>query len=230
MPRSYRLQHICACLEAAFNVVLHSQVHTITADRVVGAYTGQSERQLREAFAEAEEKAASGKPVVIFLDELDALCPRRSASRPHEARIAAQLLTLLDGAAALKGALGFATLFSARQHGSELIICVLLRPALPTLKPWTTCCRSGARNQTCGVKQVPHKRHATSFETIFHSRMDIVSSQLPVLGRRAGAVGGGRHEPAQRDRAGAAAPRPVGPRDPVHGSQQPGGFLEGIWP
>ncbi len=79
------------------------QVHTITADRIVGGFTGQSERQLREAFAAAEETASSGSPVVIFLDELDALCPRRTANRPHEARIAAQLLTLLDGAAARKG-------------------------------------------------------------------------------------------------------------------------------
>lgn len=42
----------------------HLQVHTITADRVVGGFTGQSERQLREAFAEAEEAAAAGKRVV----------------------------------------------------------------------------------------------------------------------------------------------------------------------
>lgn len=42
----------------------HLQVHTITAGRVVGGFTGQSERQLREAFAEAEEAAAAGKRVV----------------------------------------------------------------------------------------------------------------------------------------------------------------------
>lgn len=43
------------------------QVHTITADLVVGGFTGQSERQLREAFAEADEKAAAGKRVVQLL-------------------------------------------------------------------------------------------------------------------------------------------------------------------
>jgi AAA family ATPase len=40
---------------------------------------------------------------VVFLDEVDALCPRRSDTGPHEARIAAQLLALLDGAAGSKG-------------------------------------------------------------------------------------------------------------------------------
>ena len=33
--------------------------------------------------------------------QLDSLCPRRDASRQHEARIVGQLLTLMDGAAAL---------------------------------------------------------------------------------------------------------------------------------
>jgi SpoVK/Ycf46/Vps4 family AAA+-type ATPase len=40
---------------------------------------------------------------VVFLDEVDALCPRRTDTGPHEARIAAQLLALLDGAAGSKG-------------------------------------------------------------------------------------------------------------------------------
>lgn len=33
--------------------------------------------------------------------QIDALCPQRSAARQHEARIVGQLLTLLDGTAAL---------------------------------------------------------------------------------------------------------------------------------
>lgn len=36
---------------------------------------------------------------------VDALAPRRDAHRPHEARVVAQLLTLLDGAAAASGRL-----------------------------------------------------------------------------------------------------------------------------
>ena len=38
-------------------------------------------------------------PVNIpFLQQVDALCPRRDGTRQHEARVVAQLLTLLDGA------------------------------------------------------------------------------------------------------------------------------------
>ena len=34
-------------------------------------------RVLREAFSEASSHAMSGKPSIVFIDEIDALCPRR---------------------------------------------------------------------------------------------------------------------------------------------------------
>ncbi|KAL4433563.1 hypothetical protein ABPG75_000004 [Micractinium tetrahymenae] len=76
-------------------------VHLVTAASIVGAFTGESERRLREAFAAATKDAARGRCVVILLDEVDALCPIRTSARQHEARIVGQLLTLLDGSATL---------------------------------------------------------------------------------------------------------------------------------
>ncbi|PSC74873.1 cell division control 48-like protein B [Micractinium conductrix] len=76
-------------------------LHLVTAACVIGAFTGESERRLREAFAAALKDAAGGRPVIIFLDEVDALCPHRTAAQQHEARIVGQLLTLLDGVSAL---------------------------------------------------------------------------------------------------------------------------------
>ena len=64
---------------------------------------GESERRLREAFEAAEATAKSGRAAVIFLDEVDALCPRRDSQHQHEARIVAQLLTLMDGASSQEG-------------------------------------------------------------------------------------------------------------------------------
>ncbi|XP_078435439.1 cell division cycle 48B isoform X2 [Wolffia australiana] len=61
------------------------------------AHAGESERFLREAFSEAYEHATKGKPSVIFIDEIDAICPRRISGRENEARIVGQLLTLMDG-------------------------------------------------------------------------------------------------------------------------------------
>ena len=65
--------------------------------------TGESEKRLRDAFEEAREQADRQQPTIIFLDELDSLAPVRSAQQPHEARVVAQLLTLLDGAATQTG-------------------------------------------------------------------------------------------------------------------------------
>lgn len=82
--------------------VLHA-----TAGSVFGAYVGESERRLREAFEHAVKLAAAGQLVVVFLDEVDALCPRRGSGGgggAHEARVVAQLLTLLDGAGSLETA------------------------------------------------------------------------------------------------------------------------------
>jgi SpoVK/Ycf46/Vps4 family AAA+-type ATPase len=83
-------------------------LHVVTAGAVFGAYLGESERRLRGAFAAAARDAAAGRPALVFLDEVDALCPRRAAGAggggggQHEARVVAQLLTLLDGAAGLE--------------------------------------------------------------------------------------------------------------------------------
>ena len=74
-------------------------LHVLTPGSVFGSYLGESERRLREAFEAAAADAAAGALVLLFLDEVDALAPRREGQKQHEARVVAQLLTLLDGAA-----------------------------------------------------------------------------------------------------------------------------------
>ena len=92
---------VVSCVHQVVAAEFEAAIHTITAGTVLGAATGESERRLREAFAAAaaDSSGGAGRPVVLLLDELDALCPRRSGGRPHEARVVAQLLTLLDSAA-----------------------------------------------------------------------------------------------------------------------------------
>ena len=55
---------------------------------------GESEKRLREVF----ERACSEAPSIIFMDEIDAIAPRREATTGEtERRVVTQLLTLLDG-------------------------------------------------------------------------------------------------------------------------------------
>ncbi|KAK1642626.1 hypothetical protein QYE76_060431 [Lolium multiflorum] len=60
-------------------------------------HAGEGEKFLREAFAEAYSQASRGRPAIVFIDELDAICPRRDSRRVQGSRIVAQLLTLMDG-------------------------------------------------------------------------------------------------------------------------------------
>ncbi|CAJ1049354.1 spermatogenesis-associated protein 5-like protein 1 isoform X1 [Xyrichtys novacula] len=68
----------------------------VQGPEVVGSRPGESEEKLRSVFESARSAAEEG-PCVLFLDELDSLCPRRIASSAPENRLVAQLLTLMDG-------------------------------------------------------------------------------------------------------------------------------------
>lgn len=67
---------------------------TISAPSVVSGMSGESEKKIREVFEEARELA----PCLMFIDEIDAITPKReTAQREMERRIVAQLLTCMDG-------------------------------------------------------------------------------------------------------------------------------------
>jgi len=66
----------------------------INGPEIMSKFYGESERRLREAFEEAEKNA----PSIIFIDELDAIAPKREeVAGEVERRVVAQLLTLMDG-------------------------------------------------------------------------------------------------------------------------------------
>ena len=66
----------------------------ISGPELVSKFVGESEEKLREIFNEAKEKA----PTIIFMDEIDAIAPKREeATNEVERRMVSQLLALLDG-------------------------------------------------------------------------------------------------------------------------------------
>ncbi len=61
---------------------------------LISKFVGESEERLRQLFKEAEENA----PSIIFMDEIDAIAPKREdATGEVERRMVSQLLALLDG-------------------------------------------------------------------------------------------------------------------------------------
>ncbi|XP_054758534.2 nuclear valosin-containing protein-like [Lytechinus pictus] len=73
---------------------------SVKGPELMNMYVGESERAVRQCF----QRARNSSPCVIFFDELDALCPRRSdvSDSGSSARVVNQLLTEMDGLEARK--------------------------------------------------------------------------------------------------------------------------------
>jgi transitional endoplasmic reticulum ATPase len=68
--------------------------YIINGPEIVNKYYGETEARLRDIFKEAKESA----PSIIFIDEIDAIAPKREeAFGDVEKRVVAQLLALMDG-------------------------------------------------------------------------------------------------------------------------------------
>ncbi|KAM9457025.1 ATPase family gene 2 protein homolog A [Clarias gariepinus] len=66
----------------------------INGPEILSKFYGETEARLRQIFAEAAQR----QPAIIFIDELDALCPKRDGAQNEvEKRVVASLLTLMDG-------------------------------------------------------------------------------------------------------------------------------------
>jgi transitional endoplasmic reticulum ATPase len=67
---------------------------SVNGPEIMNKYYGESEARLREIFEEARQHA----PSIIFIDEIDAIAPRREEVHGEvEKRVVAQLLALMDG-------------------------------------------------------------------------------------------------------------------------------------
>jgi transitional endoplasmic reticulum ATPase len=68
--------------------------YSINGPEIMNKYYGETEAKLRDIFKEAKENS----PSVIFIDEIDAIAPKREeAYGDVEKRVVAQLLALMDG-------------------------------------------------------------------------------------------------------------------------------------
>ncbi|NWI41212.1 SPAT5 protein, partial [Picathartes gymnocephalus] len=71
-----------------------AHVTVINGPEIISKFYGESESRLRQIFSEASLCC----PSIIFIDELDALCPKREGAQNEvEKRVVASLLTLMDG-------------------------------------------------------------------------------------------------------------------------------------
>jgi proteasome-associated ATPase len=76
----------------------------VKGPELLNKYVGESERQVREVFKKAKERAADGNPVIVFFDEMDALFRTRGTgiSSDIESTIVPQFLSEIDGVERLR--------------------------------------------------------------------------------------------------------------------------------
>ncbi|MGB0236949.1 MAG: CDC48 family AAA ATPase, partial [Poseidonia sp.] len=73
---------------------VNAHFKSINGPEIISKYYGESEKQLREIFDEAADNA----PAIVFIDEIDSICPKREdVTGEVERRVVAQMLTLMDG-------------------------------------------------------------------------------------------------------------------------------------
>lgn len=73
---------------------IEARFYYINGPEIIGTYAGETEGNLRRMFGEAAHHA----PSIVFIDELDALAPKRGETGAHsDVRAVTQLLSLMDG-------------------------------------------------------------------------------------------------------------------------------------
>ncbi|XP_028676663.1 nuclear valosin-containing protein-like [Erpetoichthys calabaricus] len=101
-PRGFLLHGPPGCgktlLAQAIAGELEMPMLKVAATELVSGVSGESEQKLRELF----DQAVTSAPCILFIDEIDAITPKREmASKDMERRIVAQLLTCMDDLNAL---------------------------------------------------------------------------------------------------------------------------------
>ncbi|VEN35679.1 unnamed protein product [Callosobruchus maculatus] len=94
---------------------------SVKGPELLNMYVGESERAVRVCF----ERARNSAPCVIFFDELDALCPKRSLTSEGNAtvRVVNQLLTEMDGIGSRNG-----VFLLAASNRPDIVDPAVLRP------------------------------------------------------------------------------------------------------
>jgi transitional endoplasmic reticulum ATPase len=146
----------------------------INGPEVIDKFYGASEAHLRKLFEEAQSHA----PAIIFIDEIDAIAPKReemSGDRQVERRVVAQLLALMDG---------------LESRGNVIVIAATNIPN--TLDPALRRPGRFDREIAIGVPDKDGRREI----------LDVHTRGMPLAGRLAPAVSppGGANGPVARER------------------------------
>lgn len=170
---------------------VNAQFFRINGPEIVGTTYGESEGNLRRIFGEAVHHA----PSVIFIDELDAIAPKRGESGSHaDTRLVTQLLSLMDGLTQVDGVVILAT-----TNRLETVDTALRRPGRFDYEIYIGPPGASGREQILNIhtREMPLDRGAReSLVEIATDTPGFVGADLMALCREAGMHALRRHRPA----------------------------------
>ena len=111
--------------ETTGNDNVRSYFLNIKGPELLNKYVGETERQIRQVFQRAREKADEGMPVIVFFDEMESLFRTRGTgiSSDMESTIVPQLLAEIDGVESLRD-----VIVIGASNREDLIDPAILRP------------------------------------------------------------------------------------------------------
>ena len=111
--------------ETTGNDNVRSYFLNIKGPELLNKYVGETERQIRQVFQRAREKADEGVPVIVFFDEMESLFRTRGTgiSSDMESTIVPQLLAEIDGVESLRD-----VIVIGASNREDLIDPAILRP------------------------------------------------------------------------------------------------------
>ena len=111
--------------DASGNGAAQSFFINIKGPELLNKYVGETERQIRQIFQRAREKASEGWPVIVFFDEMESLFRTRGSgiSSDMESTVVPQLLAEIDGVEGLRN-----VIVIGASNREDLIDPAILRP------------------------------------------------------------------------------------------------------
>ena len=123
----------------------------IKGPELLNKYVGETERQIRQVFQRAREKADEGMPVIVFFDEMESLFRTRGTgiSSDMESTIVPQLLAEIDGVESLRD-----VIVIGASNREDLIDPAILRPGPPRREDQDRAAQRGGRRPD--LQPLPH--------------------------------------------------------------------------
>ena len=165
---------------------INASFFSINGPELVNKYVGKSESGLRDVFNRALEE----QPSIIFIDEIDAMCPRRDGRNGDDGtfneveeldkRMVSTLLTLMDGASTASNA---KIMVIAATNRPQAIDQALRRPGRFDKELEIGVPNKEGRNDIlrCMLREIPHHLDDETLQNIASVTHGFVGADLKAL-------------------------------------------------